>query len=159
MSGNHMAMVKTIQRLIEICNERENGYRKAALYTRAPRIAEKLKNLSIQSRGFKGMLIAIESSAISDSEEHPLEDTFYNWMDFETDITVSNTEELIAFFEAGEKKAIAAYEEALENMVTDSHIEVVQTQLLQIKNALELLSDLKQTYQNEQGSITMEKQQ
>lgn len=153
-----MATVKTIQRLIEICNERENGYRKAARYTQAPSVIEKLRNLAIQSKSFKGMLIAIEPSAISDMEEHPLEDAFSNWMDFETDITTSTTEELIAFCEAGEKKAIAAYEEALENMVTDSHIEVVQNQLLQIKNTLELLNDLKQLNQSEQDSITKEKE-
>ncbi len=151
-------MVKTILRLIEICNERENGYRTATHYIQDPSIAEKFKNIAIQSKSFKGMLVAIVSSAKSDSEAHPLEDTFGDWMDFETDVTTSSTNELITFCESGEKKAIAAYEEALENMVTDSHIEVVQTQLLHIKNALELLNDLKQNSAKEHANMAMKKQ-
>lgn len=157
-SGNHAVMVKTIQRLIEICNERENGYRTATHYIQDPSIAEKFKNIAIQSKSFKGMLVAIVSSAKSDSEAHPLEDTFGDWMDFETDVTTSSTNELITFCESGEKKAIAAYEEALENMVTDSHIEVVQTQLLHIKNALEQLNDLKQNSAKEHANMAMKKQ-
>lgn len=147
-------MIKTIQRLIEICIERENGYKTAARYIGNHKVAEKLGNLAIQSKSFKGTLTSIVPSAKSDSENHPLEDTFGNWMDFKTDVTVSNTLELITFCEVGEKKAVVAYEEALENMVTDRHIEVVQSQLLQIKNALELLNDLKQS---SYGDTTMEK--
>ncbi len=150
-------MVKTIQRLIEICSERENGYKTAAHYIGDHRMAEVLENLAIQSRSFKGTLISIASYAKSDAEEHPLEDTFGNWMDFKTDVTDSNRTDLIAFCEAGEKKAIAAYEEALENMVTDRHIEEVQAQLLQIKNTLELLNELKQYSHSEQKGLPMQK--
>lgn len=143
-------MIKTIQRLIEVCTERENGYKTAAHYIRDHEAAEILENLAIQSKSFKGELISFVSTAKSDSEEHPLEDAFDNWMDFKSEITDSDPQDLIAFCEAGEKKAIAVYEEALENMLTDRHIVIAQTQLSQMKNALEMLNELKPNGQKDQ---------
>lgn len=137
-------MIKTIHRLINICNERRKGYETAASHLEDQAIAEVFRNLAIQSKGFKGQLIPFLSKANSEIEERTLEDAFINWMDFKSEIPPNDPLGMIDFCEMGEKTTIAAYEEALENMLTDTHLRVVQDQLLDMKNTLELLDDLKQ---------------
>lgn len=137
-------MVKTIHRLIDICNERSKGYETAANNVEDPALAEVFRNLAFQSESFKGQLLPFIATAHSEMEEHTIEDAFVHWMDFKSEIPPNDLNGMIDFCEMGEKTTIAAYEEALENMLTDVHLRVVQDQLLNMKNTLELLDELKQ---------------
>lgn len=137
-------MIKTINRLIDACEERRKGYETAANNVENSTAAEAFRNLAFQSKSFQGQLIPLVATAHSETEEHKIEDAFINWMDFKSDIPSTDCNGIIDFCEVGEKTTIAVYEEALENMLTDAHLRVVKDQLLTMKNTLELLNELKQ---------------
>lgn len=136
-------MIKVINRLMQICNEKIEGYQNAAENVQDSELAETFQGLAAQNKGFLGELLPFTQGPSSSELEEPLiDDIFNDWMDFKSDLLGDDKNGLINACEIGEKHAISAYEEALENTITDEVRDVIRAQLLQMKNDLEILSDL-----------------
>lgn len=137
-------MIKTINRLLGICDERKKGYEAAANDVENHKVATIFKHLAMQSESFKGQLAPFMATATAESEEHKIEDLFTDWMDFKSEISGEDENGIINTCEIGETNAISAYEEVLENPLPNSLRTLAQDHLLKMKNTLELLDDLKQ---------------
>ena len=136
-------MIKVINRLMQICNEKIEGYQNAAENVQHSELAETFRSLAAQNKSFLGELLPFTQGPSSSELEEPLiDDIFNDWMDFKSDLSGDDEIGLINACEMGEKHAISAYEEALENTITDEVRDVISDHLLQMKNNLEILSDL-----------------
>lgn len=138
-------MIKTINKLIEVSNERKDGYQEAADNVEDPVIADIFRHYANQSESFVNNLIG-HSNQQSSSEvvEPTISDVFTTWMEYKSTIMGGGTEAMLGACEIGEAHAIQAYEEVLENELSDEIRDIITSQLIAMKNAYEHMAELKQ---------------
>ena len=137
--------MEIVKHLIRVCQERRAGYETASNKVGDPLVQNALLNLAFQSDRFIGSLSPFVTLHTTGSpEEHQLSEHFQDWMDFESAIPGNDLPAVIHNCETGEERAIEAYEEALENENSNSLRQIIRDQLLEMKNTLETLDELKQ---------------
>ena len=130
-------VVKTVNDLIVINNDRYEGYKKAADETDDADLKQMFSNFSTQSKGF-----AEELRKFVDNEEDVKKDEttgsgklFRTWMDIKSAITAKNRKAILSSCEFGEDTALKTYKEALEDTgdLAPEAVDVIRRQQSEIQ--------------------------
>lgn len=139
-------MIKIVERLKDICLKKEKGYQHAAAGVKDAELHKLFKGLAVENKSFVAeWQDFLQGPSISEIQEHVVDDIFEDWMDFESDVVGEDKNSMIHFCELAEIHAINAYEEALENTLSDEVRRKITDHLMQIKNTLETLNSIKQS--------------
>jgi uncharacterized protein (TIGR02284 family) len=135
-------VVSTVNHLLEICNERIQGYKKAAEKVKDPMLNKVFYRYISQTEGFVSELAKFsqEKNAMS---TRPIGDAWRLWMDMKAALTNGSTEAMLGACETGEKAAIRNYEKSLEEELPLGVKNILVKQLAEVKLALSEIQKLK----------------
>lgn len=129
-------VISSVNHLIEVCNERILGYRKASEKVNDPALSSLFEQYARQTEGF-----ARELAPFSDEYEasnvgtRPIGDGWRLWMDLKSALTNGDRISMIEACLTGENSAIRNYEEALEEDLPSGVKAIVLRQWREIKQA------------------------
>jgi uncharacterized protein (TIGR02284 family) len=142
-------LIKGLNDLVEINNDRVEGYEKASGETNDSDLKSLFNKMASHSREFRKEL----SAEIIRMGETPTQGTrtsgkFYRaWMDIKAALTAKDRKAILASCEFGEDAALDAYDEVLKNHdeITSSIREIIRKQRDEIQkdhNAVKALRDI-----------------
>jgi uncharacterized protein (TIGR02284 family) len=137
-------VISTVNHLLEICNERIQGYKKAAEKVKEPMLNKIFYRYISQTENF-----VTELAKYSDVKNpatistRPIGDAWRLWMDMKAAITNGSNEAMLGACETGEKAAIRNYEEAMQEDLPLGVKNIVVKELAEIKLALNEIQKLK----------------
>jgi uncharacterized protein (TIGR02284 family) len=137
-------VISTVNHLLEICNERIQGYKKAAEKVKDPMLNKVFYRYISQTEGFASELAKHSNEKNpSNISTRPIGDAWRLWMDMKAAITNGGTEAMLGACETGENAAIRNYEKAMEEDLPLGVKNIVIKQLAEIKLALNEIKRLK----------------
>jgi uncharacterized protein (TIGR02284 family) len=136
---NKTKNTETLNKLVEINNDRIEGYERAAKETEDMELKSLFLSFSSQSRGFRSEL----ESLVREHGGSPVEGTttsgkFYRaWMDIKAALTGKDKKAIISSCEFGEDVAKDTYKDALHDLseLPQNAIGVIQNQYAKIREA------------------------
>jgi uncharacterized protein (TIGR02284 family) len=117
MEKKNEEIIKQLNKIVEINNDRIEGYETAMGETTDSALKSLFNDMASRSRGFKSEL----SSEITSLGGEPTEGTkntgklFRIWMDVKSTLTDADRKKIIASCERGEDAALQAYDEVLNS--------------------------------------------
>jgi len=141
--------ITALNELIEINNDRVEGYKTAMKETKDSDLRHTFVELSLTSEENLSELLKAVYSLGGTPEEgtRATGKIFRVWMDAKAALTGGNRHEILSSCEFGEDKALEAYEHVLEhhaNEMSSEHVELVRKQksrLLQDHNKVKAMRD------------------
>ncbi|HKR04601.1 MAG TPA: PA2169 family four-helix-bundle protein [Bacteroidia bacterium] len=117
MENTNEKTVSLLNGLIEINNDRIDGYEKAAKEVEDPELKSLFIELADDSRQYRGELITeVVSHGGSPAEGNTAAGKVYHaWMDIKAALTAKDTKAIVSSCEFGEDAAVEAYDDALES--------------------------------------------
>lgn len=134
MSTNS-ATTTVVNELIEVHNEREAGYKKAAELTQNSEAKALFENYASQSAGFAAQLLPYTEEGREEIGKGPLSALFRGWASLKATITANDTKAIYAWCETGEDAAIKLIENAIRNGIPTQIQTLVQKQFTEVKEA------------------------
>lgn len=134
---NQKEVESAVNHLLEICNERKAGYRKAAENVKDSSLKTLFEKYAQQSEKFAQELLPFsDKSEPSEAGTRVIADTWRVWMDMKSALTKGSREALVEASITGEQAAIRDYEDALEDKDIPINVRsIVEKQLSAIKSA------------------------
>jgi uncharacterized protein (TIGR02284 family) len=139
-------VVSTVNDLIEVCNERILGYRKAAEEVKDIELEALFERYALQTQSFVKELIPF-SDQINAEEVGTrfVGDAWRIWMDMKSALTNGGRESMLGAAITGEEAAIRSYENNLEENLPTEVRNIIFRQLGEIKSTYETLKSMKST--------------
>jgi uncharacterized protein (TIGR02284 family) len=137
-------VISTVNHLLEICNERIQGYKKAAEKVKDPMLNKVFYRYISQTENF-----VMELAKYSDVKNpasvstRPIGDAWRVWMDMKAAITNGSNDAMLGACETGEKAAIRNYEEAMNEDLPLGVKNIIVKHLAEMKLALGEIQKLK----------------
>jgi uncharacterized protein (TIGR02284 family) len=136
-----------LNKLVEINNDRVEGYERAANETEDADLKSLFLKLSSQSRGFRSEL----ESLVQEHGEKPAEGTtnsgkFYRaWMDIKAALTGKDRKAIVSSCEFGEDVAKDSYKDALHDSdgMPDNVRSVIQKQYAEVREAHDKIKSMR----------------
>lgn len=134
---NQKEVESAVNHLLEICNERREGYRKAAENVKDSSLKMLFEKYAQQSQKFAEELTPFsDKNDPSEAGTRIISDTWRVWMDMKSALTNGGREALVEASITGEQAAIRNYEDALEDNDLPVNVRsIVERQLSAIKSA------------------------
>jgi len=142
------AVIETLNQLIEICKDAENGFRAAAEGVKSADLKTLFKSYSAQRALFANELQAeVQRRGGTPEEGGSLTATLHRgWMNIKSLVTGQDEAAITAGCERAEDVAVNTYEEALGTDLPDGVRAVLRRQLNQIKEAHDRIRALEEVY-------------
>lgn len=135
---NQKELAPTIKDVLEVCNERKEGYEKAAEKVKDSFLKATFEKYAQQSAKFSKELEPFSDKSSSEVGTRIIADTWRMWIALKAALTDGGREALIEACITGEESAIKNYEEALEDGDLPNNVRnIIEKQLLAIKSALQ----------------------
>jgi len=138
---NRNEIVDEVNKLIEINNDRIEGYERAVKETNDESLKSRFTNYALQSRKFKSELTGF----VTANGGKPTEGTttsgkfFRAWMDFKSAIALKDKKTIVGSCEFGEDAALDVYNEVSDK--TTVFPENIRTKITEQKNELQKAHD------------------
>jgi uncharacterized protein (TIGR02284 family) len=138
----------TLNRLIQTCKDGENGFRAAAEGVDDPNLRRLFESYSQQRAEFAAELqVEVERLAEKPAAEgHLVAALHRGWMNIKAAVTGRDEGGIIAECERGEDFAVQAYETAFRSALSPDLRDLVDRQLLKIKEAHDQVRSLEQIH-------------
>jgi uncharacterized protein (TIGR02284 family) len=132
----HNEVVSDVNHLLEICNERIEGYRNAAKNVKDAELKSVFEKYAQQTEKFQQELLPFsDKTSAKDAGTRVIADTWRVWMDMKAALTDGSRSSLINASITGEEAAIRNYEDCLEDDLPMDLRNIVERQLAEIKSA------------------------
>ncbi|NJO84154.1 MAG: PA2169 family four-helix-bundle protein [Blastochloris sp.] len=142
------AIIATLNRLVRVCMDAYEGYRRAAEESRTPSLALLFEEYAIERKQFAndlGNIIIILGGEALDG--HMNSGAYQRWLNLRRAIGRDDSELILGICERSEAQAAAAYREALERIRLPSNVaRLVQEQHMQIARTHRMLQQLHLQY-------------
>ncbi|HEX8548197.1 MAG TPA: PA2169 family four-helix-bundle protein [Cytophagaceae bacterium] len=132
-------LISTVNHILEVCNERVLGYRKAAGNVKDADLSYLFNKYALQTEDFERELLQYSDKPHqADAGTRLIGDAWRVWMDLKSALTSDSSEAMLGASITGEEAAIRNYEEALQDDDLPSNIRLILAdQLSQIRMAYE----------------------
>ena len=125
-----MNSTQTLNNLIEICKDGQEGFRDAAEHASNPTLKSLLSKYSLQRSTFAGELqeFVIDQGEEPEKNSSVASAVHRGWINLKSAITNGGDHAILEECERGEDHAVEAYENALEEEIPEHIREVIATQ-------------------------------
>jgi uncharacterized protein (TIGR02284 family) len=148
MTGNRAfsPIISIVSRLLEVCNERVSGYKKAASQVKDEEIKQLFEQIAIQTEGFsKQLLQFINHTKLSHTGTSTMSELWEAWIGFKSSLTNGSRRSMLDACLTGEAAAIKAYRKALTEKLPTELKEVIFSQMEQIENTYKNIKSIRQS--------------
>ena len=148
MENTNEKTVSLLNGLIEINNDRIDGYEKAAKEIEDTELKSLFAEFADDSRQYRGELISeVISHGGSPAEGNTAAGKVYHaWMDIKAAITAKDTKAIVSSCEFGEDAAVEAYDDVLESEKLSAKArDLVNGQRIKIKHAHDKIKMIRDT--------------
>jgi uncharacterized protein (TIGR02284 family) len=137
-------VISVLNDLIETCKDGQNGFRTAAEETKSSELRTLFNTYSLQRAKFAAELQDEVLRLGGEPEETGSTAAVLHrgWMNIKSTVTGEDEGSIISECERGEDSAVAAYEEALENVLPGNLTVIVENQFSQVKEAHDRIRSL-----------------
>jgi uncharacterized protein (TIGR02284 family) len=133
---SHKEVVSDVNHLLEICNERIEGYRNAAKNVKDAELKSVFEKYAQQTVKFQEELLPFSDySSPEEAGTRVIADTWRVWMDMKAALTDGSREALVNASITGEEAAIRNYEDELDEDLPMDLRSILERQLSEIKSA------------------------
>jgi uncharacterized protein (TIGR02284 family) len=137
-------VVSDVNHLLEICNERIEGYKNASKNVKDAELISVFEKYVQQTKNFQSELIPFsDKTSGKEAGTRVIADTWRVWMDMKAALTNGSRESIVNACITGEEAAIRNYEDTLEDDLPFDLRNIVERQLSEIKSALEHIKTYK----------------
>lgn len=137
-------VVSEVHHLLEVLNERVNGYQKAIEHADDPEAASLFEEYKSQSIDFENELRPFSDVSPEEAGTRVIGDIWHYWMDLKSALSSNTTESMIGACITGEKAAIRNYNDVLDDEdLPDDLREILSRQLELIEVACENLEQIR----------------
>ena len=138
-------VVSEVQHIMEVLNERVNGYQKAIENVDDPEAISLFEEYKNQAEQFENELKPFAEINPEEAGTRMLGDIWHFWMDLKGAVTNKSTEAILGACITGEKAAIRNYNDVLDDEDMPSDLsEILSRQLGEIEVACENLIQIKE---------------
>lgn len=133
---NQKEVQSDVNHLLEICNERIEGYRNAAKNVKDAQLKSVFEKYAQQTVKFQQELLPFsDKTSAEEVGTRIIGDTWRVWMDMKAALTNGSRESLVNASITGEEAAIRNYEDTLDEDLPMDLRSIVERQLSEIKSA------------------------
>jgi uncharacterized protein (TIGR02284 family) len=133
---DHKDVVSDVNHLLEVCNERIEGYRNAAKNVKDAELKSVFEKYAQQTVKFQGELLPFSDfTSAEEAGTRFIADSWRVWMDMKAALTNGSRESLVNASITGEEAAIRNYEDALDDEIPMDLRNILERQLSEIKSA------------------------
>jgi uncharacterized protein (TIGR02284 family) len=133
---DHKEVVSDVNHLLEICNERIEGYKNAAKNVKDAELKSVFEKYAQQTKKFQQELLPFSDKATGEEAgTRVIADTWRVWMDMKAALTDGSRESLVNASITGEEAAIRNYEDELDEDIPMDLRNIIERQLSEIKSA------------------------
>jgi uncharacterized protein (TIGR02284 family) len=146
MAVNRDELIASLNDLIEICRDGENGFHTAAENVKDEELQRFFRNCSTQRAQFAAELQAEVRALGGDVQQHGSAAGMMHrgWINIKSAVTFMSDHATVAECERGEDAAKAAYQQALKQNLPPNVLPVVKHQFTEIKQTHDRIRDLEQ---------------
>ncbi|MDQ3193346.1 MAG: PA2169 family four-helix-bundle protein [Bacteroidota bacterium] len=135
---NQKEVQSDVNHLLEVCNERIEGYKNAAENVKDAELKSVFEKYSQQTKKFEQELLPFSDKASAEEVgTRVIGDAWRVWMDMKAALTDGSRESLVNASITGEESAIRNYEEELDEDIPMDLRSILERQLSEIKSAYE----------------------
>lgn len=134
---DHKEVISDVNHLLEVCNERIEGYRNAAKNVKDVELKSVFEKYAQQTKKFEEELLPFSDySSAEEAGTRVMGDTWRVWMDMKAALTDGGREAMVNACITGEENAIGNYEDELSEDLPSDLRSILERQLAEIKSAL-----------------------
>lgn len=152
MNTSNKETVSGLKHLVSICNDGKEGYQNASEDVESTELKTLFNTYSIQRSEFAMELEALINKYGKDSDNDnggPLGALHRTWIDIKSALTSKENKAVLGACITGEKAALKAYDEALEDEETDfENKNILIKQRQEIADALSTIERLEKQYES-----------
>lgn len=142
---NQKEVQSDVNHLLEVCNERIEGYQNAAKNVKDAELKSVFEKYAQQTKKFEEELLPFsDKSSAEEAGTRVIADTWRVWMDMKSALTDGSREALVKASITGEEAAIRNYEDELDEDIPMDLRSVLERQLSEIKSAYEHIKTFRQ---------------
>jgi uncharacterized protein (TIGR02284 family) len=130
-------VLSDVNHLLEVCNERIEGYRNAAKNVKDAELKSVFEKYAQQTKKFQEELLPFSDYSNPDEAgTRFMGDSWRVWMDMKAALTDGSREAMVNASITGEENAVSNYEDCLEDDLPSDIRSIIERQLAEIKSAL-----------------------
>lgn len=145
MATSDDRLLSTLNELIVVCRDGEQGFKTAADHVQDPELRRLFTNYGLERADFAHELTGLVERLSGEPERSgSMTGALHRtWLGLKSSLTAGNDASVLAAAESGEDVAKAAYEKALATPLTPDTRSVIERQFTKVKAAHDRVRDLK----------------